>query len=112
MPHGPTRCHGAQDRLPERNHNDGPSRPERRELAKFVRESLGELPIGALDAEGECPDGSLLALAQRRAFEFWGRTLLQPSAFFGESPAGRIDDTTLAREPGDSSDQPESAAGE
>jgi len=36
---------------------------------------------GELDEEGEYAEGTLLAIAQARAFEFWERSLLSPAAF-------------------------------
>jgi len=63
--------------------------------------------VGTLGADGEYLEGSLLALAQQRAFEFWGRTLAHPSAFLEGAAEG--DDE--ASEPDDASDQPDIAAG-
>jgi lon-related putative ATP-dependent protease len=80
---------------------------------KTVHEALELLTghlIGALDADGEYPEGSLLGLARQRAFEFWGRTLAHPSAFLEEAAAGGSDDTTESVEPDESSDQPDIAA--
>jgi ATP-dependent Lon protease len=42
------------------------------------------LPAGALDAAGEYPEGSLLAIARQKAFEYWQRSLLSPAAFATE----------------------------
>ncbi|MEZ6016233.1 MAG: AAA family ATPase [Planctomycetota bacterium] len=44
--------------------------------------------VGTPDADGEYPEGSLLALAQERAFEFWDRTLAHPSAYIEEAEEG------------------------
>ena len=68
-------------------------------------------PVGALDDDREYPEGSLLALAQQRAFEFWGRTLAQPSAFVQDALAGALVDSSATDEPDDSSDHPDIAAG-
>jgi ATP-dependent Lon protease len=38
---------------------------------------------GELDADGDYPEGTLLAIAQQKAFEFWERSLLSPAAFAG-----------------------------
>lgn len=65
--------------------------------------------IGALDADGVYPEGSLLALAQQRAFEFWGRTLAHPSAFLDD--AAEDEDAAEVDAPDDASDQPDIAAG-
>jgi ATP-dependent Lon protease len=43
---------------------------------------------GELDADDKYPEGTLLAIAQARAFEFWERSLLSPAAFAGEQEEG------------------------
>ncbi|MEM7308788.1 MAG: AAA family ATPase [Planctomycetota bacterium] len=44
-------------------------------------ELLTGVPAGELNEEGEYPEDSLLHIAQVRAFEYWERSLLSPTAF-------------------------------
>lgn len=64
-------------------------------------------PVGVEGDDRNYPEGSLLALAKERAFEFWSRSLAHPSAL-GEALAGTVagDD----EEPDESSEQPDVAA--
>lgn len=51
---------------------------------KTVHEALEVftgMPAGELDAEGNYPEGTLLGIAQRRAHEFWERSLTSPQAY-------------------------------
>jgi len=45
---------------------------------------LTGIPTGKLDENGVYPDGSLLALAKRRALDFWKKTLVSPASMEGQ----------------------------
>ncbi|MCP4045919.1 MAG: AAA family ATPase [Gammaproteobacteria bacterium] len=44
---------------------------------------LTGIPTGELDENGDYPEASLLALAKRRALEFWRKTLVSPASLEG-----------------------------
>ncbi len=45
---------------------------------------LTGIPTGELDENGDYPEASLLALAKRRALEFWKKTLVSPASMEGQ----------------------------
>ena len=45
---------------------------------------LTGIPTGELDENGDYPEDSLLALAKRRALEFWKKTLVSPASMEGQ----------------------------
>ena len=65
---------------------------------------------GELDDQGDYPEGTLLAVAQQKAFEFWERSLISPSAFLANQHGGAQAEAAEAEEEEEAAAAPEQAA--
>jgi ATP-dependent Lon protease len=62
-------------------------------------EILTGVPAGERTAEGDYPEGTVLAQAVARADEFWRRTLRSPQQFTSVAPAEEADEVVFPQEP-------------